>query len=254
MRRITLWLSFILLLPLLAVSFPPAAQEAADGWKNLFDGRTQVGWKPLYPDRPSEWAVVGRVELDPADPRFFRTPAVEEGTGGGILINGFTGKTVNLITAEEHGDVEAEIEFVVSRNSNSGVYFQGLYEVQILDSYGKPDEKLQFSDCGAIYARWINEKNVGGAPPRTNASRPPGEWQRFHVWFRAPRFDASGNKVENARFIKVVHNGVTVHDNVDVDGPTRAHMDKAEAPTGPLMLQGDHGPVAFRKIRIRPLK
>jgi len=87
-----------------------------------------------------------------------------------------------------------------------------------------------------------------------NASKAPGQWQSFHVWFRAPRFDAGGKKIENARFIKVIHNGVVVHENYEVGGRTRAHMEKPEAATGPLMIQGDHGPVAFRTIRIRPLE
>jgi hypothetical protein len=74
------------------------------------------------------------------------------------------------------------------------------------------------------------------------------------VQFRAPRFDASGRKTENARFIKVVHNGVVVQENVEVEGPTRAAMEGPETKHGPLLLQGDHGPVAYRNIRIRETK
>jgi hypothetical protein len=69
-----------------------------------------------------------------------------------------------------------------------------------------------------------------------------------------PRFDTSGKKTENARLIRVLHNGIAVQKNVEVDGPTRAHMDLPEAPLNPLMLQGDHGPVAYRNIYIRPLR
>jgi len=128
---------------------------------------------------------------------------------------------------------------------------QGLYEVQILDSFGAATPGVH--DCGAIYERWINGKGVGGSPPRVNASRPPGEWQSFHIQFRAPRFDAHGNKTENGLFVKVVHNGVSVQANVQVEGPTRASLDGPERPRGPLMIQGDHGPVALRNIYIRPL-
>lgn len=236
---------------LLAASAWPA--EKSQAWKELFNGRNLDGWQPLFPDKPNDWKVVSSLRPDLENPTLFQFEIA--GTNApGILMNGSKGRTVNLITADPHGDVEAEVEFMVPKNSNSGVYFMGLYEVQILDSYGKPDSKLEYSDCGGIYTQWINEKPVGGEPPRTNASKAPGEWQTFHVWFRAPRFDAGGRKIENARFVKVVHNGVTVHENYAVGGPTRAHMDKAEAPLGPLMIQGDHGPVAFRKIRIRPLK
>ena len=144
------------------------------------------------------------------------------------------------------------LEFLIPQGSNSGVYLQGLYEVQIFDSYGK--EALSTSDGGAIYHRWIDGKPVAGSAPRVNASRPPGQWQSYHVWFRAPRFDASGNKTENAKFLKVVHNGVLIQENVDLEGGTRSHMQIPEAATNPLMLQGDHGPVAFRNIYIRPLR
>jgi hypothetical protein len=86
-----------------------------------------------------------------------------------------------------------------------------------------------------------------------NASLPPGQWQTFDVVFRAPRFDASGKKTRSARFVKVAHNGKLIHENVEVTGPTRAATYNDEKPTGPLMLQGDHGPVAYRNVRVRPL-
>jgi hypothetical protein len=108
-------------------------------------------------------------------------------------------------------------------------------------------------DNGGIYHRWINNQPVGGSPPRVNASRAPGEWQSFHIWFRAPRFDGAGKKIENARFVRVLHNGKLVHENVEVDGPTRAHMAIPEAAANPVMLQGDHGPVAYRNLYWRPL-
>ena len=87
-----------------------------------------------------------------------------------------------------------------------------------------------------------------------NASRKPGEWQSYHIWFRAPRFDASGKKTENAKFLRVLHNGVLVQQDVECEGPTRAHMNIPEAAMNPIMLQGDHGPVAFRNIYVRPLR
>ena len=95
---------------------------------------------------------------------------------------------------------------------------------------------------------------MGGSAPSRNASRRPGEWQSYHIWFRAPRFDASGKKTENAKFVRVVFNGLSVQNNVDVEGPTRAAMEIPEARENPIMLQGDHGPVAFRNIYTRPLR
>ena len=87
-----------------------------------------------------------------------------------------------------------------------------------------------------------------------NASRRPGEWQSFHIWFQSPKFDAGGKKIANAKFLRVLHNGLLVQKDVEVDGPTRAAMELPEAPMNPIMLQGDHGPVAFRNIYIRPLR
>jgi hypothetical protein len=195
-----------------------------------------------------DWQTVADVKLDPADTHKF-IPV--EGTGAAV--NGGKGRTKNLLSKAEHGDVEAHIEFVVPKGSNSGVYFQGRYEIQILDSWGVKEPK--YGDCGGIYQRWDSKRNppgYEGRPPKVNASRAPGEWQTFDVTFRAPRFDAGGKKTADARFVKVVHNGQVVHENVDVTGPTRAAAFGDEKPTGPLMLQGDHGPVAYRNVWLRP--
>jgi hypothetical protein len=193
-----------------------------------------------------QWEVVGEVRMDPADNgRLATSPGV------GLLANGPAGRTRNLLSKHQHGDVEAHIEFMVSKGSNSGVYLQGRYEIQILDSWGV--EHPKYGDCGGIYQRWRNGKGFEGQPPRVNASRPPGEWQTFDCVFLAPRFDANGKKIANAKFVKVVHNGVVVHENAEVTGPTRAATFGDEKPTGPLMLQGDHGPVGYRNIWLRPL-
>lgn len=195
-----------------------------------------------------QWMIVGKAIQDPNDPKRIAMSA-----GVGVLANGPTGRTLNLLSHFEHADVEAHVEFMVPEGSNSGVYFQGRYEVQILDSWGK--KEVTHGDCGGIYERWNNETSQGfeGRAPRVNASRRPGEWQTFDVVFRAPRFDADGNKLANARFVKVVHNGTVVHENVEVTGPTRAAAFSDEVPAGPLMLQGDHGPVAYRNIRMTAL-
>ena len=97
-----------------------------------------------------------------------------------------------------------------------------------------------------------NPKGFEGHSPRVNASRAPGQWQSFDVVFRVPRFDEDGRKIANARFEKVIHNGIIVHEDVEVTGPTRASAFNDEKPLGPLMLQGDHGPVAYRNIILAP--
>jgi len=196
-----------------------------------------------------DWQIVGDVKLAPDDNR--KLAAVD---GAGTALNGPRGRTRHLISKLEHGDVEAHIEFVVPKGSNSGVYFQGRYEIQVLDSWGVKPEQLKHGDCGGIYQRWDRKRKppgYEGHPPRVNASRPPGQWQTFDVVFRAPRFDADGKKTANAKFVKVVHNGKLVHENVELTGPTRAAAFADEKPTGPLMLQGDHGPVAYRNVWLR---
>ncbi|MFQ6130670.1 MAG: DUF1080 domain-containing protein [Armatimonadota bacterium] len=212
-------------------------------WVELFNGEDLSGWRARG---EHEWLVAGGVSLKPDNAKQF---AIAEGTG--IFVNGEGGRTRDLFTEYQHGDCELHIEFVVPKGSNSGVYLMGHYEIQVLDSWGVEEPK--YSDCGGIYCQWIDNKAVGGRPPNENASRPPGEWQEFDVIFRAPRFDEAGNKTANARFEKVVHNGKVIHENVEVGGPTRASMPGPERARGPLMLQGDHGPVAYRNVRIRPL-
>ena len=225
---------------------PPYLLE--NGWKPLLNGNDLGGWVGEN-GNPHDWITAKAVWWDPsAAPKMLGAKAAP----GSRILNSLKGKANNLVTTEKFGDVELYLEFLIPQGSNSGVYLQGLYEVQIFDSYGK--EALSTSDGGAIYHRWIDGKPVAGSAPKVNASRPPGRWQSYHVGFRAPRFDASGNKTENAKFLKVVHNGVLIQENVDLEGGTRSHMQIPEAATNPLMLQGDHGPVAFRNIYIRPLR
>jgi hypothetical protein len=216
------------------------------GWRPLLTGKDLSGWTG-QDGKSHDWITAKRVVWNAASPKML-TATPEPGP---IILNSLKGRTANIHTTEKFGDLELYAEFLIPEGSNSGVYLQGLYEIQVFDSFGKAE--VTTSDGGAIYHRWIENKPVGGSAPKVNASRKPGEWQYYHAWFRAPRFDASGKKVENARFIKVIFNGQVVQENVEVDGGTRAHMNIAEAATNPLMLQGDHGPVAYRNIYIRPL-
>jgi hypothetical protein len=114
----------------------------------------------------------------------------------------------------------------------------GEYELQLKDSYGQKD--LTYQDLGAIYK---------AAPPRVNAARKPGEWQQLEIEFRAPRF-RDGVKVANGCFVRVVLNGQLIHDNVELKDVTPGGLTKKEVPAGPILLQGDHAPVAFRNITV----
>lgn len=234
----------------LALSLPAGAYaQRADRDESpskivLFNGRNLDGWKLRTEDRKDTWKVVSTVALDSSDDKRL-TGTGEGGRGGSVLFRAPVEHGSDLLTEKSFGDCRLHIELMVPKNSNSGVYLMGRYEVQVFDSFGKPDKEVAHSDMGGIYS--VNA-------PATNASRAPGEWQELEVVFRAPRFDADGNKTENARFEKVMLNGKTIQENVEVKGPTGGELPGGEQPTGPLMLQGDHGIVAYRNIVIEPAK
>ena len=206
----------------------------------------------------NSWAAVSSVALNVDDPRQFFAATIP---GDAVLHNTAVDpagrKAANIQSTQAHGDIEVHVEFQIARKSNSGVYLMGRYEIQILDSHGKPDNELKYYDCGAIYQRWDEQrtpKGYEGHRPKINATRPAGEWQSLDIKFRAPRFDKAGKKIAHARFESVKLNGVLLHTNVECTGPTRGAAFDDEAPTGPLMIQGDHGPVALRNVWLRELK
>jgi hypothetical protein len=204
----------------------------------LFRGGDLSGWDlrdPKLRDK-SRWEMVGGVKLKEGAPESFE---VEKGEG--VILN--AGKGVDLVSTEAIvGDCELQGEFNIAKNSNSGIYFMGQYELQLLDSYGKADKELTPHDCGAVY---------NTAAPKTNATKPAGEWQTFEVTFRAPQFDAKYKKTANAKFVKVVLNGKVIQENVEVKGPTPGALPGLEKPKGPFMLQGDHGAVAFQNLKVK---
>jgi hypothetical protein len=228
-----------------------AAAGPADegGWTVLIGpGKGLDVWKGPTKD----WQVGGDAALDPKNARKLTAKS-----GKGVLVNSPKGRAHDLVSKQKLGDVEVHVEFLIGKGSNSGVKLEGLYEIQILDSYGK--KKLTGADSGGIYPRAEQEPRYhhidDGVPPRVNAAKPAGEWQTLDIIFQAPRFDAQGKKAANARFVKVVLNGQVVQENQEVKWPTGHIWSKAkelEIATGPLLLQGDHGPVAFRNVKVRP--
>lgn len=226
---------------------PPYLIE--QGWQPLLNGKDLSGWKACERDAKNDWFTTAAVRFEP-----YLGPTQLNGrpAPSGVIMNG-SGRTANICTEESFGDVELYLEFMLAKGSNSGVYLHGLYEIQIFDSWNATGA-MTTSDGGAIYHQWIDQRGVGGAAPLVNASRRPGQWQSYQAWFRAPRFDPSGKKTEPARILRVLFNGQLVQQDVAVDGPTRAHLSIAEAPRNPLMIQGDHGPVALRSIHVRPLR
>ncbi len=231
---------------------PPFLLE--EGWTPLLNGQNLDGWKYRNPERGGWGTTSGVFWGGPDDPKSLKGIANQ---GDRILntMTDFEPTPSDIYTAEKFGDVELYVEFLVPAGSNSGVYVQGLYEVQIMDSFGSETSSVT-AICGSIYdyQRQVNNEYVGGVGPLARAERPAGQWQSFHIWFQAPRFNAEGNKISHAKFIRVLHNGVLIHENVERKAATRAAMKLEEAALNPLMLQGDHGPIAYRNIYIRPLR
>ena len=188
----------------------------------LFDGTDLSEWT-FTDGRPSNWEISdGSMTVQ---------------RGGGI------------VTKKKFGDMQLHIEFCTPSpprgegqdRGNSGVYLQGAYEVQVLDSYG--NKTYIDGMCGAIYEQY---------PPLVNVSRQPGEWQVYDIIFRAPRFDSQGKMVNNP-IITVLHNGVLIQNHVEIHGITRSAISETENPTGPIFLQDHDHPVKYRNIWVREL-
>jgi len=183
----------------------------------------------------------------------------EDGKGGPAqwkVENGYmevVAKTGSIRTRKGFGDCQLHVEWATpaavsgegQERGNSGVFLMDIYEVQVLDSYN--NRTYADGQAAALYGQY---------PPLVNASRKPGEWQTFDIVFHRPRFDANGQLTEPAR-LTVFHNGVLVHDNDVLTGPTahkarppyKAHADKQS-----VSLQ-DHGnPVRYRNIWLRELE
>jgi Domain of Unknown Function (DUF1080) len=232
-----------------------------------------------FKPQAGNWQIVGVVSMNPlldfhskpiskpiVEPKKKKSkgetaPSMEEpkavtySAGNGILLNvNDESKKDNLVSSFEHGDIDLELEVMLPKGSNSGIYLQGRYELQLFDSWGVTNPK--FSDIGGIYRNWENEpsKAYAGKAPLSNPCKAPGLWQTLKISFRAPKFDSNGKKIANAQFVSVELNGIKIHDHVEVPLPTGGPIENNEKPTGPLMIQGDHGPVAFRNIRYKVTK
>lgn len=227
-----------------------AFREQAGNWR-IVGGVTMNPAADVHAETaPQPEAPKGKKKRSPKEAVAQKPQAVAFEPGTGILLNiNDETKKDQLISKLEHGDIELELEVMLPKGSNSGIYLQGRYELQLFDSWGVKNAK--YSDMGGIYRNWENEpgKIYLGKAPLTNAAKAPGLWQKLKISFRAPRFDAAGKKISNATFTHVTLNGVTIHENVEVPLPTGGPLENNEVPTGPLVIQGDHGPVAFRNIR-----
>ena len=176
----------------------------------------------------ANWSIAGAVNGRVDKP-------FEVQIGQGILVNDpGQKKNDDIFTNFEHGDIDLSVDFMMPPGSNSSIYLQGRYKIQLPDSWGK--DVLTWQD-------------YEGVAPRMNVSRAPGLWQNLHISFTAPKFDSSGKKTANARIARVVLNGAPIIENVELTGPAPGSAFADEAPKGPLRLQGDHGAIAFRNLK-----
>jgi hypothetical protein len=192
----------------------------------LFDGKDLSEWKSQKADAPAKWAIKDGV-------------AEVNGTG-------------NIMTKREFGDMQLHVEWAAPSvvkgdgqgRGNSGIYIQGRYEIQILDSY---ENKTYFNgQAASVYKQHA---------PLVNASRKPGEWQVYDIIYHAPRFTSEG-KLEKPATVTVLHNGVLVQDHTEIKGDTSPAGEPqyhAHPLKQPLVLQDHHNPVRFRNIWIREL-
>ena len=228
MKRRNLALGFALLCGL--VLSGGRALPAADAIE-AFNGKDLAGWKVRADAArgPSKW-VVGTAQLKPGKPRELVVVP-----GGKELIN--AAASTDLYTEGKFGDCHVELEVMVPKDSNSGIYMMGVYEIQVLDSFGK--KRIDATDMGAIY---------GKTAPKVNASLPRLAEVRHRLPPAVRRRWQEGCQRQSVR---CTLNGQLILENAEINGPTGLQL-TGEVPTGPLMLQGNHGPVAVRNITIQP--
>lgn len=162
-------------------------------------------------------------------------------------------KSGSIRTREKFADFQLHIEFAtpakVEGNSqgrgNSGILMNGIYEIQVLDSYN--NKTYPDGQCGGLY---------GQTPPLVNASKPPGEWQSYDIVFESPRWGSDG-KIAKRAAVTVIHNGVILHHRREYTGTTphqaNGTYDKPHAPEMFIELQDHNNPMRFRNIWIRSI-
>lgn len=254
---------FFLAAAIVLVALPPCKKSMA----KPAESRPEKQWKVHDPDRPQPPVVnpgpAGSPVPAPSDAVvLFDGKDLSRWTNSKgqparwKIENGYlevVNKTGSIQTKQKFGDCQLHIEWAAplpakgdgQGRGNSGVFLMNIYEVQVLDCYKN-----------TTYADGLTAAIYGQYPPLVNACRPPGQWQTYDIIFRRPHFDKKGDLISPAR-MTVFHNGILVHDNTELTGPTvhkkrppfKLHPDKL-----PLSFQ-DHGnPVRFRNIWIRELE
>jgi hypothetical protein len=205
--------------------------EMPKGGTRTFYGVRPHKWPPVNANAKHAYgkpvALFDGTSLDAWDVQH-KTRPMKWSVEDGAMTNETPGAN-NLVSKEKFKDFRIAAEYKLDKGSNSGIYLRGRYELQVLDDFGKPIEEHAHM---SIY---------GWTAPAVNASKPAGEWQTMEAI-------VVGNKVT------VTLNGQKVHDNATLEAITGGALDANETEPGPIMLQGDHGKVWYRKVTVTPLK
>lgn len=247
-----------------------SADTDGAGWEKLFNGTDTTGWR-LRAEKVTHTKFVdadgktiagarkvkGKI-VDKSGKEIAGAKAVQETVANksgwtvtdGVLTSTHPHHGNDLVSEQKFTDFELHVEFKAT--ANSGVYLQGRYEIQIDNSFGhkpkprvidgKKVESLDTHQCGAIYGRIAPSKNM---------AKKPNEWQTYDVIFHGAR-GAKGKVTRKAR-VTLVWNGEKVIDDAEIAGTTGGALDGNVTQPGPILLQGDHGKVSFRNVRIKPL-
>ncbi len=184
------------------------------------------------------WEIAGKVSYP-----FAKDGRVSIEKGSGILINDPMAKESVIETNFTHGDLDLEFDFMLSPGSSGAVFFHGLYGIELNDSWSR-DVSLGKASGGILVHSKKTASRINS--PRMNIARAPGLWQKLKISFQAPKFNAAGEKISNAKFMTVWYNGVMIYENIEVKTAGLS----IEKPLENLQLTGNGG-IAFKNIRYK---
>ena len=213
---------------------PPARESEEQGWLRLTYGDATDAWEQVG------WELVA-ASLDPDDPTRFRV-----GPGNSHLTNTAAGEPSHYVSKPVFGDGSFHVEFTLPEGGESTIWAMGRYGLRLADE-GHAAE-LTAQHCGAL----PGGDGFEARPPERHAYRGPGQLHELDFDFEAPRFDAAGRKTRPARLLRVLLDDVLLHEEVELPGPSRGAPFEGEAAEGPLVLDGESGPVAFGNVRVFP--
>lgn len=234
-RSVFTWMLSMTLFPGVSLSQTP----------DLFETISMDNISGFRPDHSGDWRIVKKAYFDYQKAAH---PKVEEGKGA-LLYSGTHGSDGELFTNMQHGDIDIDMDIMLSKGSGMEVYFQGRYGIRIPDHWGTDRSSTELP--GSIIQSNGDPNTITRiTPPRSNAGRAPGLWQNLKISFIAPRYNDKGEKISNAIFKEVIFNGSIIHQNIEVANELRSKVPDPDKDKGPLVLLA-HSPVAVRNLRYK---